>query len=102
MIYIVLANKFWKWLTPYTYAIYLFHIIPVMLIMMAPHPLDIENGGVGEDNYGYLYIGKVAGISFIVSCIIGVILYWLLEYPMMLFRYKYIRPKYNKMKIKVN
>ena len=91
---LLLANKVWKKMSTYTYGIYLFHIIPVLILAMDPYPADVKNGGIGEDNYGYLFLGKLAGISLGISLIIAFILYWIIEYPMMKFRYKYIRPKY--------
>ena len=91
---LLLANNIWKKLSSYTYGIYLFHIIPILILVMAQYPSDVENGGVGEENYGFVYLGKIAAISFIISLIMAFISYWLFEYPIMLFRYKYIGPKY--------
>ena len=91
---LLLANKIWKKMSSYTYGIYLFHIIPVLILAMEPYPADVKNGGIGENDYGFLYIGKIATISLIISFIIAFILYWIIEYPTTKFRYKYIRPKY--------
>ena len=91
----IFDNKWIKRFSKYTYGIYLFHLIPVMIIVMTSYPSDVENGGIGENNYGFIYLFKLTAMSLICSLIIAVILYWLLEYPMMLFRYKYIRPRYS-------
>eukprot|EP01084_Bolivina_argentea_P279577 477976_1 len=96
----VFGNRVWNFLSKYTYGIYLFHIIPAVVIIMTTYPSDVENGGIGVDNYGFLYLGKVGSISFVLGFIISFVCYWCLEYPIMLFRNKYIKPRYVIEKIK--
>merc|ERR1719273_2178362 len=58
-----LANKLWTFLSKYTYGLYLSHAMP-MFMLMSPSICDVENGGIGPDNYGFVYIATLFGKAF--------------------------------------
>ena len=96
---IILGNKIWKYLSKYTYGIFLHHIFPMAIFVTSKYPSNVEGGGIGADNYGYCYIFKIASIGFVSSLFSSFVFHWILEYPALLFRRKYVQPRYLAKKI---
>ncbi|ETO25822.1 hypothetical protein RFI_11314 [Reticulomyxa filosa] len=118
----VLSWRGFAWVQPYTYGIYQFHctfIFVLLWINCEPkmewiHFLyavrDPQTGAVlswypklnvrGDAVYGYSYLCFFTGVIFCLAFTLAFITYWILEYPVEWFRYRYIRPKYTVAKKK--
>ena len=93
---IILGNKIWKSLQKCSYAIYLYHLLPMTVIVNSKYPSNVEAGGIGVDNYGFLYLFKVTSIAAMITGFISLIIHFVFEYPVLLFRNQYIQPRYSK------
>ena len=91
----VFGNKIFKMFSKFTYAIYLVHIIPVFVIMgQTKFPLRKDDDGNVICDLSLMYVFEAIIYVLGISLFVGVILYYIIEYPCNKLRYKYIQPKY--------
>eukprot|EP01083_Nonionella_stella_P046828 125416_1 len=97
---LVLENRIVKFISKFTFAIYLNHVLVIMYLVytIGPMPCDVGNGGVGEDGYGYCYLMKLITMVWCLSFVLAIGLHYVLEYPMQLVRYSYVQSKYIQRK----
>eukprot|EP01084_Bolivina_argentea_P279549 477932_1 len=93
-----LANKIWKFLYKFTCAIYLSHVGVIYVLAFVVNPLvsDVENGGIGCNNYGFSQIFMLSIQVFIATIPVAIIMHYIFEWPIETLRYKYIRSYYSQ------
>ena len=88
-----------KLLSKYTFGIYLFHAVVLYGIITIEKPI---HGQLGDDNkdYNFLFLFEMFIRTFVVSVIVAIVLYYVVEYPFAKIRYNFVHCRYAKTKTK--
>ena len=97
MVHRFLSNRVFRLIVPYTFGIYMYHLIILVLQMQETSPLRVAAVKAGQEachavwTYDLYFVGKRAIQTFLEALVVAAGSFWVYEYP-----FRWLRRRYGK------